>query len=58
MYTCFVFVINDKSAVHFRDETIQICCAYYEEVEDRCVGEYNMCVGEYNMCDGEYNICW
>jgi hypothetical protein len=44
----------DKStcAVHFRDETIQICCADYEEMDDKCIGEYNMCVGEYNICVG------
>jgi hypothetical protein len=59
MYTCFVFIIYDKSTctVHFRDEIIQICCDYYEEVEDICVGEYNMCVGEYVICFGEYDIC-
>ena len=49
----------DKStcAVHFRDETLQICCADYEEMDDRCIGEYNICVGEYNICVDEYSIC-
>jgi hypothetical protein len=42
--------------VHFRDEIIQICCDYYEEVEDICVGEYNMCVGEYDICVGGKNV--
>ena len=58
MYTCFVFVIYDNStcAVHFRNEIIQICCDYYEEVEDICVGEYNMCVGEYDICVGGKNV--
>ena len=46
MYTCFAFIIYDNStcAVHFRNETMKICCAYYEEVDDICVGEYNICV--------------
>ena len=33
---------NNTCAVHFRDDIMQICCADYEEVEDRCIGEYNM----------------
>ena len=57
MYTCFVFVIYDNStcAVHFRNETMKICCAYYEEVNDTCVGEYNICVSI--TCVGEYIMC-
>ena len=46
MQTSFVFFIYDNNTcgVHFRDIIIQICCANYEEVEDRCVGEYTRCV--------------
>jgi len=64
MYTCFVFVIYDNStcAVHFRDKIIQICCIYYEDVEDRCVGEYNICVSIICVlvsisCVREYDMC-
>jgi hypothetical protein len=60
MYTCFVFFIYDNNtcAVHFRDKIIQICCPYYEKIEDICVGEYIICVGEYGICVGEYSMCW
>jgi hypothetical protein len=30
----------------------------YEEMDDRCIGEYAMCVGEHYMCVGEYDMCW
>ena len=49
---------KNTCAVHFRDETIRICCADYEEMGDKCIGEYNMCVGEYSICVDEYDVCW
>jgi hypothetical protein len=55
-----IFLMYDKSicAVHFSGEIIQICCNDYEEIDDKCIGEYSICVGEYNICVGEYNMRW
>jgi hypothetical protein len=41
---CIFIYDNRTCAVHFRDIIIKICCANYEEVEYRCVGEYTRCV--------------
>ena len=58
---------KNTCAVHFSGEIIQKCCADYEEIEDRCigeyyipvwVGEYNICVYENDICVGEHNMCW
>jgi hypothetical protein len=40
--TALHFLMYDKStcAVYFSGEIIQKCCADYEEIEDRCIGEY------------------
>ena len=37
----YFFIYDNRTcAVHFRNMITKICCANYEEVEYRCVGEY------------------